>query len=1085
MSAIAAAVVLSSGSSQASWPAARHDFTRAGVAQGKGDMVTPIPYWRTYLGGSLGDYGLFSSDIDADGTDELLYVSGGRLVAKRPDDTGVWQTKPRGIGSILAVADLDGDGKLDFVTANRDHAYIVSAAGVVEWVEPDGEMGALGGVRVGDVDGDGKADLVVQECGCCGVNSGKTGFVYSFGAGFQAAKLLWTMPFVSCGGGRGLTLVDVDGNGSLEVMLAAFDHFELFDGKTGTQLGQTPVVSQWNSANFCKTQNIDGKPGDEIVCLLNDSDSPAVNQRRVNVLRYDTTAKTFGVLWSSVLAPDAGGDVRYNDPVVDLDGDGKYEVIASGFDPNGGWKTHIFDAMTGIDLVPGITGHAIAGSLEMATKGQRVMLTTAGSTVIGWTFARLPQPIVTQKWTIQDRSVPTFVRMDRAALYGANADLIAPDLNGDGLADLVLTTLSGPAGLAGYSGVGGNTALLGTRALPSGVDPLHVWILPAKSSSYPQVALARTDGFLELLDASLNVATTGGEIPRSLVIRIGGYYASGSWRELWDAPRTFPLKNGDPDAIVVNDSRGALLRFDAKNSSWASPPSPAWSKTHTVGPTIAPQLDGANPGIACYSLQEPVTATKKWQVQTLRADGSVVWTAAIESEPLGDLATAKLNSDNIPDLVAQWGDPSDVVLRTRGINGLDGSLLWNATPVSPGAGRQPAGVSIAKWDGDPFDDVYMQGPTTRVLSGVSGTQIGSGGSGDAYFLPIPYDTNADGVDEVILHAGYSPVRLVSHDLQTTLFASADDDRPYPYGAVAKCGTDTMLVEGSWQHSARLKLTPLSGASLGKFTTMVLAGGSKYPDETSANGQYLGQLTSASIHTDLTGKGRATAVVGSSDGFVYGVDPCTGNVDFAVDLKVAVGEVVFGDTDGDGRDEMLVSAADGYLYDLKNKNIDAPTNVIDTDPDHGVMTVDVDNIVTVDKLSGAWSAVQGATGYEVAVSDSNGKIISTPAWTNVGASTAASISGLPLDVGKRYFWAVRALSAAGPSVDAVSNGVTVISKTINGEPSGVDGGADGGAASTPGDTGGCGCTTFGGNASSAGALFGMLAIAIAARRRRRR
>lgn len=1064
---------------------ARHDVSRAGFAAGKSDVVAPVPYWRTYLGGSLGDLGLVSSDVDGDGQNELLYTSGGRLVAKKPNDTGVWQTKPRGLGAVYGIADLDGDGKQDFVLTNSDHVYVVSAAGTVEWIEPDGEMGALGIVKVGDVDGDGKPDLVIQECGCCGVNSGKTGFVYSFAAGFQAPKLLWTMPFVACGGGRGLSLVDVDGNGSLEVLLAGFDHFELFDGKTGNKLGQTPFISTWNSVNACKTQNIDGKPGDEIVCVLNDSNAPATNQRRVSVLRYDTVGKALGVVWSNVIAPDAGGDVRFNNPVVDLDGDGLYEVIVSGYDPNGGWKTHIFDALTGADLVPTIVGHALAGSAEMITKGQRVLLTIAGSSVIGWTFVRMPMPTLTQKWTLQDRAVPTYTPHDRFALYAAASEVIAPDLNGDGLGDLVLTTLAGPAGLAGYSGAGGKTTLLGTRALPAGVDPLQTWVIPAKSSDYPQVALARTDGYLELLDGALGVATTGGELPTPLVIRIGGYYATGSWGELRNAPRTFPLKNGDPDSVVVDDSRGALVRFDAKDSSWASPPAAAWSKTHTFGPSIAANLDGNNTGIACYSLQEPVTSTPKWQVQTLHADGTPIWTASIETRPFGDLALAKLNSDNTPDLVAQWGDPSDVILRTRGINGLDGTAFWNAVPVSPGAGRQPAGVSIGKWDSDPFDDVYVQGPTTRVLSGASGALLASGGTGDAYFLPIPYDTNGDNIDEVILQAGYSPARLYSHDLVTALWASTDDDRPYPYGAVAACATGPVLVEGSLQFPSRLKLTPLSGGSLGKFTTMVLASGSVYPNEGAANGQYLGQLTAASVHENLTGKGRPTATVGSSDGYVYAVNPCDGTLDFSLDMKVAVGEVVYGDTDGDGRDELLVSAADGFLYDIRNKNIDQPTAVIDTDPDHGITTFDVDNIVTKDKLSGAWKAVQGATGYEVAITDSLAKIISTPRWTNVAMQTSASVSGLPLTVGKRYFFAVRALSAAGPSVDALSNGVTVISTSTGSEGGVNDGGLpDGGATASSGDSGGCGCTTFGGNASSLGAIGLALVAAIAALRRRR-
>jgi MYXO-CTERM domain-containing protein len=78
----------------------------------------------------------------------------------------------------------------------------------------------------------------------------------------------------------------------------------------------------------------------------------------------------------------------------------------------------------------------------------------------------------------------------------------------------------------------------------------------------------------------------------------------------------------------------------------------------------------------------------------------------------------------------------------------------------------------------------------------------------------------------------------------------------------------------------------------------------------------------SVHEDLTGLGHPSAVVGSSDGWLYAINPCTLELDFAYDFGDAVGAAVFGDTDGDGFDEILVEVSDGYLYDLK-QNVVAP------------------------------------------------------------------------------------------------------------------------------------------------------------------
>ncbi len=1058
---------------------ARHDARRSGAATGKSDLVKPVPYFRTYLGGALSGGQLAEADVDGDGRMDLLFASSGRVVAKRNDDSGIWQTKPYGVGSISAIADLDGDGKLD-VVANASNKVLVFAlgTGLLEWEEPDGEMGALGRTLVGDADGDGKADVIALECGCCGVNSGKTGFVRSFAAGFQSPTLLWTIPSVACGGGRSLAFVDVDGDGSNEVLVGLYDHFELYRGKDGLLLAKTGVLGTWISVSNCWAGNLDGAAGNELACVLTSSDSPGVDQRKVFTLEYDGTA-TLKSPWKAALAPDAGGDVAIVNPIADLDGDGTFEIVVSGYDPNaGGWRTRILDAATGTDLVAPITGHKLAGTAAMEDKAKRVFLTAAGTNLLGWTFTRTPTAAVTQRWQVADRTVVTTLDAKAFAQGGFGFGILARDSDGDGLEDLVLRSTK-TASLVAMAAPGGTTKDLGSITLTGGANVLSVWGLPAKDLTGPQFALARTDGILDLLDARLAPATTGGEFPRKLSLRVGGYYASGSWRELRNAPRSIAFKNGDPDAVVVADSRGALVRFDPKSASWAIPPIPSWEKLDHAAPSLVAGLDGANAGIACLK-----HVADDWSVAVLKGDGTEVWSKPIERFPLGDVVPGKINADATPDLVVQWGDPSDVVLRTRALSGLDGAKLWDAAPVSPGAGRQPAGVALGAWNGDGLDDVYTQGPTTQVLSGANGVLLASGGTGDSYFMPTLVDVNADGTDEVLLQGGYSPVRLYDHALATALWSSADDDRPYPYGAIAACPSGAVLVEGSLQFPSRLKLTPLSGGTLGQFTTQVLANGQSYANETAAKnaGAYLGQLTSAAVHTNLTGKGHPTAVIGSSDGYLYAVNPCDGSLDFVVSLKVAVGEATFADTDGDGRDEILVTAADGYLYGLKNENVASPTNVTDADPEAPGPN-DVEVVYTTDRLAGRWTAVAGATGYEVTAVTEDGKSLAP--WKNVGTATEATVSGLTLTVGSRYTFAVRALAAAGPSVDALSNGVTVAARGPDAGPTG-DAGADAGGE-TPGDGGGCSCRVGagvpGGDDAIALGGIGVLVAFVVGRRKR--
>ncbi len=1082
-----ALTLLSASDAAASWPMARGDASRAGACGGKSDLAKPVPYWRTYLGGSIGPAQLATADVDGDGKPELLFSTSGRIVAKRDNDAIVWQSVPLGLRDIYAIVDVDGDGAADIVSSNPTSGVVVLSAktGAVEWREPAGEMGTVGGVRIGDLDGDGKPELLIQECGCCGLNSGKTGFVYSFASGFAAPKLLWTTPFVRCGGGQSLTLVDVDGDKKLEVLLADSDHFELFNGANGTRIGfSETTTSVWNQAHACRPFDIDGEKGEELVCVLNSSDQPADKQRRVTVLKYFTGVQMFHVLWSNVIAPDAGGDVRFVDPVVDLDGDGKAEVIVSGYTPGTGWSTHVMDAMTGADLVTPLVGHTVSGTAEMTTKGRRVLLTnTGGTSTVAHGFTRTPTPTLTQLWVIPDHVTVTRAVRDRFATQTTLGDVVAPDLDHDGLADLITVDGQGAPIMTAYSAAAGAPKVLTTRTLPPGVNVQRFFDLPAETGS--PVALARTDGYLELLDTSLGTATCCGEFPKPLVIRVGGFYASGGFRELTTTARTFPLGQDATDSIVVPDSRGTLLRLDPKEASLAVPPSPTWEKPFTTAPTLVAGLDGTKPGLVAYQSSGSGVATS-YQAVALRADASTIWSASLPVRPLNDLTPANLDGDAIPDFVSEWGSLSDVVLNVRALSGKNGSTLWNAAPVTPGAGRQPAGISVAKWNADGIDDLLLQGPTTYVLDGTNGASMMNGGSGQSYFLPVPIDIDGDGTSEVVVQGGYAPVAAYSHDLATTLYASTDDDRPYPYGAIVRCSGEPVLVEGSLLHPARLKLTALKA---GVVSTVVLAGGKLFTDETAAGTEFLGQLTSTTAHTNLLGGNRPTALVGSTDGHLYGVNPCAATLDFSVELGVAVGEAVFGDTDGDGRDEIIVGAADGFLYGLKNEAVPSPAPVLDVDlAKDGAK--DISEWSSTSELSAAWSASPGATGYEVAVVDEASKLVAP--WRNVGADTHTTIKDLKLSLGARYAVAVRALSPKGPSPDALSDGVLIVRPvSVPDAPPGATGttppadappaGADAG-----GEGGGCGCVAAGA-ARTPGAVTGLafsLGLFALARRRRR-
>ena len=112
---------------------------------------------------------------------------------------------------------------------------------------------------------------------------------------------------------------------------------------------------------------------------------------------------------------------------------------------------------------------------------------------------------------------------------------------------------------------------------------------------------------------------------------------------------------------------------------------------------------------------------------------------------------------------------------------------------------------------------------------MDGTNLGSGGPGDCYYLPLAFDASGDGMDSVVFTAGFNPTQVYAHDLGTQVYAAMDQDQPFPYGAIATCPDGLVLAEGSSAFPSRLELTALTGPNQGTATSLFLVGGTLYTD----------------------------------------------------------------------------------------------------------------------------------------------------------------------------------------------------------------------------------------------------------------
>jgi hypothetical protein len=413
--------------------------------------------------------------------------------------------------------------------------------------------------------------------------------------------------------------------------------------------------------------------------------------------------------------------------------------------------------------------------------------------------------------------------------------------------------------------------------------------------------------------------------------------------------------------------------------------------------------------------------------------------------PLTDIVPGNFDGDASPDLVVQWGAMGNVLLWTTALAGADGTVLWDEVS-DPGSGRAPAGVAVGAWAGQATDVILDVGAYhLSVWAGSTGALVAqSAPISHNYFLPMLADVDDDPAPEVALTGGFAPIGVLDDDLSIEWVSPDAQQRPYPYGSLARCeGGRAVLVSQSWQYPARLTMTTISPVGLGEEATLWLAGGDAYATEAvlEDSGAWAGQLTSSTVHVDLDGTGIASVLVGSSDGYLYVIDPCAGGFVRSIRFDAAVGEAVFGDTDGDGKDEILVTAGDGNLHALQHHSIDPPDLVYDIDVEVGG-SADVDEIEDGTPLAARWDPVPGAIGYEAALLDRDG-YATDPPWRAVTAPTIVFDDVLATD-GSFFRVAVRSVSETGRSTDLASDGVSTRDRNDTGTPTGgcCDGGGGG-------------------------------------------
>lgn len=612
---------------------------------------------QTLVGESTA-YSIDVVDLNGDGTLDV--------VTPAYNVFAVWLSSPTGYGAVqeypavnggggqsgIAIGDVTGDGKADVVVAAAEDMTVFTNTGTGAFTQSlPIAVGNRASVKLVDLDGNGKLDIVFTNEGQFGSTYGAMGVLINQGSGNFSTATMYGFDART----RSLSIVDLDRDGHLD-LVAGIGRMVWFRGTgTGAFLPgrRLDLAGETTQGAAIQLADLDGDGRLDLALPTPYGLSVILNEGTAN------TFPSFAVQMTSDASFSHG--VRW----TDLDDDGLLDLIATG-------TTH--DSTQGVVSTRlGTGGGAFAGSsatyqpgvswlgtyydpdtnpLELTTladldgDGRRDLL-LLGESGAGTTVQSM---LASGDGTLAAAPVSTSGGMGGALVVG--------DFDGDGILDLIIPDryvhpphecgISSVSPCSGTSDVASITGVYYRRGLGDGGfgDARIVW-----SVAYSPIAAAAldvdSDGKLDLV-----IAQEGTE-----AVLIG--HGDGTF----DAPRYASLIPGEPRILVARD-----LNADGHQD------------------LLAVSASGAFSALS-------------------HGDGTFAFPVAV-GRIYGWPAFADFNGDGNLDVVTQRG-AVDIMLG-RGDGSFDEPLTFLA------AGASGRSVSTGDADGDGYVDILVEGAGTDV-----------------------------------------------------------------------------------------------------------------------------------------------------------------------------------------------------------------------------------------------------------------------------------------------------------------------------------------------------------------------------------
>jgi hypothetical protein len=1002
------------------------------------------------LGGAVGQGQLISAQADGAGLNEIIFISSGKLVVKRPDDTLLWESTPMGLSRIEGIADFDADGDQEIVASGRPGMVALFSLrdGRLRWrTNPTDFSPLLGEVRIARLNEDMLPDLYVADLAASQATPRpESMFGYSFAMGFGSgvdtgAQRLWRLPT-----GRDTAqsfqdvLADLNNDGVAELLAFGSRYAYLYNARTGAKIASGGVDPQGGFSlgitlpfGLLNTHvvDVDADGSLDVVGFSNNAYPLPDNSRHVVVLSYDPARPMPNRVYSrwargaANLMTDA--HLFVENTIADLDNDRLPEIVST-FREGGTTRTYVFNAATGAVRATINDASVVAVYSELNSGQPPVVLVRHAGQLEGYREMRLDGGVLsTPSFRLPDGVIPRYVDNARARGAGSKTFAVTAPIDRSMRRAIVLVR---NGAVESYDVMGAMPTLAGRYAFPA--ETTWSTIVPQENISVMGQGLlvAQTDGYIVALDPLMRPLNQGTmEFPERGV-RCGGFY-SGSFG-LGAIPTAGRFDPDLPQADVVTvDGRGVLARLDVSRASLARAPVLRFQRpgarfalleSSAGGPVrdrIVAQMGRSVVGIAPDGMRE------FFRVDAATAEQSITG----DTVPLRDAMTMQT-------LYAVPVNGTDGLGQIAAVNTMS-AVAWRTTAIATGSSI-PGYLAVDELNNDSVDDVLVTFNTMKLYNGASGSLLASSRFTGYAAMPVTVRGLMATVTHLFMASAGAPAAAT---LPRPLMGDFDSSWVFPgnfsatrqFASVVQC-VDGLRVMQSRDLNASLAIVPVSSYRTAMpVPTITLAGGRLFTDVNAAQvaGVIPGVLGNSTATQQLS-PNQPAVLVGSTDGFLYAIDPCSAEprLLWALNFRASVGQPIFADTDGDMEAEIVVTSADGFLYGVDTQAFAPPMWVNDVDPNDPASTMDVDE-VTAPAIAAAWAEVPGATAYEWAVFTSGGTPLSrnpmdmSNPFTQVPPATRRVLFADGLRSGGRYFFAVRVIGPTGSSPEAVSDGVLYV------------------------------------------------------------